>query len=251
MLNTIPKIVVFDGGIGNQLFQLNYCIYLRNKGFKVFIDLSKYGKYNIHQGTLITSLVNIDFKLVKIFYKKGLLYKIIKQSDRFLKLFKVTIFEVGYYQELHYFINTDFKRYFWSKCLLEKKDVTKSSLGVHFRRGDYAEKNNHFLLDKKYYEEGIKLSKKVNVVIYTDDMECAKQELVVSRSISLGTRENSTVLSDFNDLMTHEYLLIANSSFSWMAAYLGKSKVVIAPKHWYYSLDTQLDAPRPEDWIYL
>ena len=248
MLNVIPKIVVFDGGIGNQLFQLNYCIYLREKGFKVFIDLSKYEKYNIHQGVLITSLVNIDFKLVKIFYKKGAFYKLIRQVDRFLKL---TIFEVGYFQELHYFINTDFKRYFWSKSLLEKKDVTKSSLGVHFRRGDYAENNNHILLDKIYYEEGIKLSKKSNVVIYTDDMEYAKQELVVSGSISLGTRENSTVLSDFNDLMTHEYLLIANSSFSWMAAYLGKSKVVIAPKQWYYSLDNQLDAPRPKDWIYL
>lgn len=251
MLKIFPKIVVFDGGIGNQLFQLNYCIYQREKGFKVFIDISKYERYNIHQGILITSLVNIDFKLVKIFYKTGIFYKIIRQFDRVLKMFRMTIFEVGYFQELRYFKNTDFKRYFWSRCLLEKKDINKSSLGVHFRRGDYAENNNHFLLDIKYYEEGIRLSNKNNVVIYTDDMECAKQELVTSRSISLGTRETSTVLSDFNDLMTHEYLLIANSSFSWMAAYLGRSKVVIAPRQWYYSLETQLDAPRPEDWIYL
>ena len=36
-------IVVIKGGLGNQLFQLVFCNYLKSKNFKVILDTSAYG----------------------------------------------------------------------------------------------------------------------------------------------------------------------------------------------------------------
>lgn len=252
MLKYVPKIVVFDGGLGNQLFQLNYCLYLRNRDFNVIIDISKFDNHKIHEGALIESILDLDFKVVSLYYRRSTLGLTLRSVDRFLGFMSFRrIFEIGYFQKLSYFDGSDFKNYFWSNYLLEKKAVSNKSLGVHFRRGDFSHDNNHVLLDTKYYKKGIKHIGASSVVIYTDDIECARRELINSESFRLGTDSNSNALIDFNNLMSHEYLLIANSSFSWMAAYLGDNKTVIAPKQWYYSLDDQDDAPRPHDWIYL
>ena len=53
-------------------------------------------------------------------------------------------------------------------------------------------------------------------------------------------------------LMVHcKYFIIANSSLSWWAAYLAKfrSKIVIAPKHWFNDETIDTADLIPSDWL--
>jgi hypothetical protein len=105
------------------------------------------------------------------------------------------------------------------------------SFCVHVRRGDMLDMP-HFLLPIDYQNQAIKLVKKLtknpNFYIFSDSPEIAKRELIGLDNAS------------FVDVSSQESLLlmskcanniIANSSFSWWAAYLNRNKdrLVIAP----------------------
>ena len=47
------------------------------------------------------------------------------------------------------------------------------------------------------------------------------------------------------------HAIIANSSFSWWAAWLNThpEKIIIAPKHWFKTKDLDTTTLLPEEWI--
>lgn len=171
----------------------------------------------------------------------------------------------GYWQSSNYFVTCEkriredfiFRKLdnFFALKILQEID-NSSSISVHFRRGDYIINKCYTkiyggICTEKYYNEAITyISKHVTkpkYFIFTDDAEWAMNSTIVKYL------ENSIVVStigrpEWQDmfLMSRcKHNIIANSSYSWWAAWLNSNpnKITIAPSRWVndYSLSNLSD----------
>lgn len=106
-------------------------------------------------------------------------------------------------------------------------------VSIHVRRGDYV--NNPFYVDltqTDYYEKAIAKFPKDSFLVFSDDTDyCLRRFGRDSRFKYSYAPE----LEDFNLMASCKHNIIANSSFSYWAAYLNPNpnKIVIAPEAWY------------------
>lgn len=107
-------------------------------------------------------------------------------------------------------------------------------VAIHVRRGDYV--NNPFYVDlfeDGYYKRAMDFLAfpKEMYLVFSDDIEwCKNQELFNGCRFS----EGKTEIEDLNLMASCTRHIIANSSFSWWAAYLSPHKgIVIAPALWH------------------
>jgi len=121
-----------------------------------------------------------------------------------------------------------------------------SCLGVHVRRGDYMGlPDHHPFVGLEYLEKAISSFPKVQLMVYSDEIEWCKQQSIFSDAIfadpgpisfSLMDSYVSGVPEEVLDLHTmarNRYHIISNSTFSWWAAFLGESSRVIYPERWF------------------
>lgn len=122
---------------------------------------------------------------------------------------------------------------------LEEKEV----VAVHFRRGDY-QQTAHGILGNEYYLNAVNtlLQQKPNTELYlfSNEIDWVKQNISFDAPVTYITQEFG--LKDYQefDLMRRcQHQIIANSTFSWWAAWLNPSpsKMVFAPKKWFATLD--------------
>lgn len=117
-------------------------------------------------------------------------------------------------------------------------------VGIHVRRTDYI--NNPFYVDlteTSYYEKAMSLFPDEDFLVFSDDIEwCKRQSIFEGCEFS----ENKSAVEDLNLLASCKGIIMANSSFSWWAAYLSKAKV-IAPKEWHP--DGVERTVCPKEWI--
>ena len=117
------------------------------------------------------------------------------------------------------------------------------SVGIHIRRGDYLKKKRYRgICDLVYYERAIREARNKfehpHFYFFSNDIAWCQENLQHLM------RDGEYTFVDWNvgfrsyvdmQLMSNcRMLIIANSSFSWWAAYLNtKAKCVIAPKKWF------------------
>jgi hypothetical protein len=123
----------------------------------------------------------------------------------------------------------DVRHYFTMKNEGEQNDFC----AIHVRAGDYIDDPNayHPRCSKEYYEKAISMMPSgTKYIIFSDDIEFAKQRVNVK-----GTYLSGYYLSDFKLMKRCKHFIIANSSFSAMAALLADhpDKIVIAPERWF------------------
>jgi len=187
------------------------------------------------------------------------------------------VYLIGYWQSYRYFyqiraqlcqeislINTRD-----GYCTYLHQDVMSSnSVAVHVRRGDYVNLKSasklHGVLPVKYYQEAVKIinSKIQNAryFIFSDDLQWCKANLgkKIDNAVFVGSGKKMQPWEDFDIMKSCKHHVVANSSFSWWAAWLGmgtdsgKQNVTIAPQKWFahqseYSLGDRL----PKSWITL
>jgi len=138
---------------------------------------------------------------------------------------------------------------------------TTNSVSIHIRRGDYINnpevKKKFVECDIDYYHRSIKyISSKITnakYFVFSDDIQWAKTNLNNIEDIEFV--DNNGVAYEHLHLMSHcKHQIIANSSFSWWAAWLNnnKDKFVIYPRYWYYDKKLNESAIRiPKNWIIL
>ncbi len=151
---------------------------------------------------------------------------------------------------------------------------SSSLILIHVRRGDYVSNaqamKHHGLGSVDYYTKAVQnvfaeLEKTLEAsdptfILASDDMEWVKENIVpLLHGASYEILSNPTVIKDFEELhlmsLCHHFI-IANSSFSWWAAWLsesakniGKKKIVVGPKQWVANSKIDTRDVMPEDWI--
>jgi len=167
----------------------------------------------------------------------------------------------GFFQSEKYFknvgdiIRSDFE--FRSEILdpcQEMIEQVDSPISLHIRRTDYLSNNqNHNNLGLDYYQKALKeFDEDRQVIVFSDDPEwCKKQELFSSDRFLVSENESGYVDMCLMSLCKDH--IIANSTFSWWAAWLceNKEKRVISPKDWFGPnlKNNNLKDLIPETWI--
>lgn len=136
------------------------------------------------------------------------------------------------------------------------------SAAVHFRRGDY-QRNATFTreigtLDLAYYHRAVRLlrerSPEATLYIFSDDIEAVAREFTPDGPHEFVRCVQPWHAFDKIRLMALcEHLAIANSTFSWWAAWLNPSpdKLVIAPDPWFAQSDHDGTDVVPACWVRL
>jgi hypothetical protein len=159
----------------------------------------------------------------------------------------------GYWQSEKYFqdfegvIREDFKlkeKYrTFSKQILQ--DIKQSnSVSIHVRRGDYANnpkvKSHYGLLTQDYYKKAIAVlgekQKDITYFVFSDDLQWVRDNFDFRNNfVFVDEGKQGQEYLDLYYMSNCKHHIIANSSFSWWGAWLGKNKdkIVIAPKNWF------------------
>lgn len=162
----------------------------------------------------------------------------------------------GYFQSYKYFddYRDDIIQHFKMNIdpILNNLYDYANTVSIHIRRTDYINKQQyHPVLSLEYYKEAILQFNGYSFLIFSDDINWCK-------SVFKGNAIFVEGRKDYEDLYIMsqcKHNIIANSSFSWWAAYLNKNthKKVITPKQWFGSAYSNYNTNdlRPNDWILL
>jgi len=144
--------------------------------------------------------------------------------------------------------------------ILDRISAT-NSVSIHIRRGDYNTKvgrNYHGLVPLDYYEQALASLKKNTLVqavfVFSDDIEwCKKNVSFKPSSVFIDSNGPSSGVEDMRLMSACKYNILANSSFSWWAAWLNRNpnKVVYAPKVWFKGVEAKIDDRLPLEWVRL
>lgn len=257
------------GGLGNQLFQFFSALSLvKNCESKIALDLSSLALYETSKSFEINFIIdiigglNISYRLTffsKIFSKLRLgrlldgftlfRYKFISSKstiDSLPEEYYEQVLMDGYFQHPNLLPARD-----EIKCLFNKLKERYSYLhsrfpqsnseyiAIHIRRGDYVSSKRASKVFKSiplsfYYEAIKKFPESSIFFVFGDDAEMTS---------SFSKSFNGIDVSSFGLRLDEEFMLmtmassyiIANSTFSWWAAYIGwdELKRVIAPRKWF------------------
>ncbi|MDR2789686.1 MAG: alpha-1,2-fucosyltransferase [Campylobacteraceae bacterium] len=269
------------GGIGNQMFQYaagRAIAYKNNDILK--LDSIDYAKYKVHNGYRLNAF-NINEQIASMHeinnfgaknrilgklarmgiyqYKKETFYiEMSKNETKFdekVFLYK-NLYLSGYWQNEKYFLDIRdiLLKEFTLKIpvkLNEYIDIIKNSnsVSLHVRRGDYLMHDGFIGIE--YYKNAVKfISQKIQnptFFIFSDDIKWCKENLNFINN-PIFVENTGSELEDLELMKNTKHNIIANSSFSWWAAWLNtnKDKIVIAPKVWFKSR-VGFD-PVPESW---
>jgi len=263
-------VVRIFGGLGNQLFQYAYAKSLAAKGYDVKIDIAAFKNYKLHGGYQLHEF-KIDLKtaspaeswFAKYFFNFPKKEKSLLFQEDFLKPFKNKYIK-GYFETEKYFEDIRpillkqfvVKKQLASSTIQYLKEITikKNACSLHIQKGDnifdQKTKQIHGVCDLNYYKEAIKLMREkcgeVNFFVFSDDILWVKKNLKIKNATYID--QQVIPHEDLHLMSLCRHNITANSSFSWWAAWLNqqKNKIVIAPKQWFESKESEVAC---ENWI--
>ena len=216
--------------------------------------------------------------LDKLKKKMGLNYPVIFNESSYafeasLLCLKSSIYIKGYFQSYKYyqgFENVIKNVFSFPIDTLDKKNKKilskikqNYSISIHIRRGDYINdkitEQYHGVCSTEYYIEALKIltaeNKNCLLLFFSDDIDWVQEHLgflpyskiFVKHNLQKNSWKDMLLMSSCN------HNIIANSSFSWWAAWLNNNpeKKVIAPKEWFRTKDLDTTTLLPEEWIKL
>lgn len=284
--------IKISGGLGNQMFQYAFINNAHLKTKKMFflekegaaIELYKYFTLtkNIFYYTDILLFNYNGYRLFFTHYLRKVFYKVI--NNLFIKKTIIALntdhpkqiytnikdknFFEGYFQSPYYFHENDkaIRNCFELKKHINKNhninfdflDTQKKRIVVHIRKTDYLNLG-HLNLGKQdlslpftYYHRLIKKIASIDnfYIFITDAPHLVSKEFNYLQNKYIS---NDEAIIDFQHMLHADVCIIANSTFSWWAAYLNKnpSKIVYCPQY-FLGFNVNQDYPTniyPKKWI--
>ncbi len=236
------------GGLGNQLFQYNFALFLYENfpNAKIRLNNRYFKNDSIHGGW---QLEKVAFPIDRCVRKK---WRVVNDESFFVDAISDAdniVFD-GYWQDTKFFAGRSFsfedlfllpadqKNLEWKKLI----QSAECPVSVHVRCGDY---NNHFLLGnvatRSYFNnaicEALKENPNATFFVFSDDIEWAKKNLNFASSNVFYVYGNEAADKNKYDLYLMSLCkvnIISNSSFSWWAHWFNafKDKRAYAPAYW-------------------
>ena len=129
------------------------------------------------------------------------------------------------------------------------KNIKLEIVSIHVRRGDYANfKNYHLILPQTYYQKAISLFTNSFFIVFSDDIEWCKLNLNIC---NVYFSEGNFDYIDLFLMSKCHHNIIANSSFSWWAAYLNRNinKKIVCPSKWFGELGPKKHDLILDSWV--
>lgn len=284
-------VVRLTGGLGNQLHQYAYGLVLANKiKAEILFDKEFLENYSKKLNITFRDIEINKFDLKVKFYKSILsnhfvlrLIKKLKFISCFLELFNIKV--ITKYQPVDeivlndaYFIYLDgiignYHDYKNEVDLIKtslnispnytdlveivKEEIdNQDSVSIHVRRSDYLKEGSiHHVLDMSYYQKAIAYfeSKTKNPIFYvfSDDRQFVEESFKGKDVRMIDYSGRNPDFFDFLAIKTCKHHIIANSTFSWWAAFLEsvENRKTIAPSIFLKTEELDLKSTYPENWI--
>ena len=265
------KIVLFTAGLGNQIFQYFFSLYLKDK----YPSEKIYGCYdkailNNHNGLEIHEVFDIQLppssffthalvRVIRALYKRTHWTWLGAHDD----WQKETLYYEGYWHNKalfgQYASSLRFRVHDISEhnatVLREIQD--SNSVAIHIRRGDYLDpiRSKDFAqsCSLSYYHSAIEYAQSqfqdAKFYIFSDDIPWVIENLSISNAVYVDWNKGKQSFWDMYLMSNCKASIIANSSFSFWGAMLGINKqFVIKPKRW---IGNEVPDIFPESWISL
>lgn len=283
----ITKII---GGLGNQMFQYaaGRSLALAN-GCRLKLDISGFDKYAIHNGyelgrfnikaeiagvEEVSRFVGSSPRIARFVRKMTGLGKKSYYLERDFA-FDAGFFDKippvyldGYWQSSKYFEPCAAKireeltvshPLVGGNAEVAKQIARVNSVSIHIRRGDYvanrATNKVHGFVGVEYYKEAMqRIYKEVRTpwfFVFSDDLAWARSNLGLVDNVTFV--DHNTGASSYEDMRLMslcQHHIIANSSFSWWAAWLGyhPAKQVLYPSNWFATEEKDISSLCPAAW---
>ena len=238
--------------------------------FKTKLELSSKFE-NILLGNIISKSIYKIHSLFPNYISISSLNYYLESEFKFVNnLFQIpeNIYLSGYWQSEKYF--REIKNVLIDELILKnqpsvenskylQKITNSNSVSIHIRRGDYIEdisaNNIHGFCGLDYYNKSIcKIESQINnptFFVFSDDINWAKNNIKSKFTIYFVDINSDKPEEDLRLMSNCKHNIIANSSFSWWAAWLNPNinKIVIAPQLWFANQYKNSINIVPIDWI--
>ncbi len=237
--------VKIQGGLANNLFQI-ICAYTYSLKYdkQLILVNEKFGithnpidayKNNLFQN--INFYPNKNFSNFSIYNEPQFNFSEIPSIDG-------NVYLQGYFQSEKYFLEYEkeirnFLSYSENTIAIREKyknELEKNTCSIHVRRGDYLKfPEHHPVQNINYYMKAIRQMPDDSLfLVFSDDISWCKENFPDLPEKFIFIEGNK----DYEDLLLMSLCnnnIIANSSFSWWAAWLNenKDKQVYAPSKWF------------------
>jgi len=286
-----PVITHLCGGLGNQLFQFAAGRALAARlGRQLYVDASDYARFPLRQFELGSFqaparhaprryrwFLRAGRTPLAGFLPAGLrVCRVVEQTHAFQPWPEIPpalpAFLSGFWQS---------ERYFAEIAAVVREDFTVTApatgrnaallaeianceaVAVHVRRGDYVSNPTaaayHGLCGLDYYRAALaRIEAAVptpRYFVFSDDITWAREQLRFRHpAVFVDHNAAAPPCEDLRLMAACRHFVIANSSFSWWAAWLSRQpeseKLVIAPRRWFLVPDVNLDRTPPA-WVRL
>jgi hypothetical protein len=245
-------IIKLTGGLGNQLFQYAYGRVLSlKKNEKLILD-THWFRGRLNRSYMLNNFAIKAFAtpLYTLIFKTGYLEDTQGEwhSEKYFKDYSDVI-----RKEL------TLKRPFSPKAaeFLQKINST-NSVSLHLRGTDYVVGNKsafHGTASPEFYSKAIaRIKEKVSnphFFIFTDDLAWAKEHIEFPEPHTIVSEAHNPPEEELMLMAACKHNIIANSTFSWWAAWLNPNggKMVVAPSRWFADEKANASDILPPSWI--
>lgn len=256
--NVFPTLA---GGLGNMMFQLAAAKgIIKITNHKLVCDFNHVGTLHTHpslyRNNIFKNIETSNDQLLNNYTNISIddfRYNNISLPNTNTKL-------EGYFQSYKYFdhIQEEIIKMFSPdikdiKYVQTKYNVGKGIVSLHVRRGNYTNLSDyHHNLNLNYYLNAIDYFENKSFLVCSDDIEWCREHFKGDRFQFI---EEEQDYIDLYAMSLCEHHIIANSTFSWWAAYLNPNpnKIVIYPDKWFGIKNSHFKTIDlfPDEWVCL